>query len=173
MGDLNDFGRHGLQPDTFMRAVARRRTNGRDLNHCGRNPRRRMIPVRTRDLYTMNWGRKGAFVMIAVVVFWAAMPASVCLLGSHSAPVPDCCGTMAQGCDSPGMGACDSCCQIHGKNPALPPVPPSSIGHSQKLAAVIHQAGLELPAAPGGGYLNALETPPPKFSPGGAFALRI
>lgn len=121
----------------------------------------------------MNWGRKGALLMLAVVVFWAASPASTCLLASHSAGQPNCCGGMALSCDSPGMGADSSCCRVQGNNPAFTPVPSFSVWHSQKLAAVEHQAGLELPAAPGGGYGNALETPPPKFPPGGAFALRI
>lgn len=111
--------------------------------------------------------------MLLVVAFWAAMPVSACLLGTRHARQPDCCRAMAQNCDSPTMGADSSCCQIQGNNPAVTPVPPFSVGHPQKLAVIAHQAGLELPAAPGGGYGNALETPPLKFPPGGAFALRI
>jgi hypothetical protein len=121
----------------------------------------------------MNWSRKGALLTLSVVVFWAAMPASACLLGAHSAGLPDCCRTAAQGCDSAAMGADCSCCQVHGNNPANAPVTPFSVGQSQKLAAIAHPVGLELPAAPSGGYGNALETPPPKFPPGGALALRI
>jgi hypothetical protein len=121
----------------------------------------------------MNWSRKGALLMLAVVVFWAAMPASACLLGTHSAGLPDCCRAMTQGCDLPGMGASGSCCQVQGKNPAVPSVPPYSPLQSQKVTSVPHQAGMELPLVHGAEYRNALESPPLKFPPGGAFALRI
>ena len=121
----------------------------------------------------MNWGRKGALLMLAVVVLWTAMPVSACLLGIRQASQPDCCRIMAQDCDSPSMGASNSCCQIQGKNTAVIPVSPYSPKHAQKLAMVQQQAVMELPAAPGAGYTNALETPPPKFPPGGVFALRI
>lgn len=132
-----------------------------------------MLTVKTWRPNTMNWTRKGALTMLAVVVLGATMPVSACLLGKGHAGLPDCCPAMAQGCDSPGMGASNLCCQVQGKNLAVAPVPPFSVGHSQKPAFVAHQPGLELPAAQGGGYGNALETPPPKFPPGGAFALRI
>jgi len=120
----------------------------------------------------VNWGRKGALPMLAVVVFWAAMPASACLLGPHAAALPDCCRTTAQGCDSPEMGAANSCCQIRGTIPAVPQVPPYTTEHAQKLALVPHHAGLELLAAHGPAYGNAHATPP-QFPPGHAFALRI
>jgi hypothetical protein len=121
----------------------------------------------------MNWGRKGALLMLTVVAFWAAIPVSACLLSTRHANQPDCCRAMAQTCDSPAMGANNSCCQAHGENPAVPTVPPYAVGHSQKLAFVAHEADVELPAVPGAAYINALESPPPKFPPGGAFALRI
>jgi hypothetical protein len=121
----------------------------------------------------MNWGRKGALAMLTVVAFWATMPTFACLLGTRHASQPNCCRAMAQTCDSPATGADSSCCRIQGNNPAVAPVPPFSVGHSQNLAVVARQAGLELPAAPGGAYRNVLETPPPKFPPGGAFSLRI
>ena len=44
----------------------------------------------------MNWGRKGALLMLAVVAFWAVMPVSACLLGTRHACQPDCCRAMAQ-----------------------------------------------------------------------------
>jgi hypothetical protein len=121
----------------------------------------------------MNWERKGAWSMLAVVVVWATMPASACLLNMRHTGQPDCCRAMAQECDAPGIGASNSCCQVQGKNPAVPSVPPYSVGHSQKLAFVAYEAGVELRAVPGTAYINALESPPLKFPPGGAFALRI
>jgi hypothetical protein len=110
--------------------------------------------------------------MLAVVVFWAAMPAAACLLGSRSAALPDCCRAMAQGCDSPGMGAGSSCCQIRGEIPAIITVTPYTTEHAQNLALVTNQAGLELLAADGPAYGNTQEAPP-QFPPGGALALRI
>jgi hypothetical protein len=44
---------------------------------------------------------------------------------------------------------------------------------SQKLAVVLHQPGLHLRAFSCAMHRNASEAPPPKFPPGGAFALRI
>jgi hypothetical protein len=120
----------------------------------------------------MVWGRKGALLMLSVVVLWAAMPASACLLGAHSTTVPSCCGAAAQGCDSPGMGAADSCCQIQGKSPAVPPVPPYTLDQAQNLALVPNQVGLEPLVAHGPAYGNERKTPP-QYPPGGAFALRI
>jgi hypothetical protein len=121
----------------------------------------------------MNSGRKSALLMLVVVAFWATIPVSACLLGTRHASQPDCCRAMAQTCDSPAMSASGSCCQAQGENPAVPTVPPYSVGHSQTLAFVAHEAGVELRAAPGTAYINALESPPLKFPPGGAFALRI
>jgi hypothetical protein len=121
----------------------------------------------------MNWDRKGVLLMLAVAVLWAAAPASACLFGTRNSSQPVCCRAMAKDCGTPTMGADGSCCQIHGKAPAVTPVPPSSPVQSQELAFVPHQTAIEPPAAPGSGYRNALESPPPKFPPGGAFALRI
>lgn len=125
----------------------------------------------------MNWGRKGALLMLAVVAFWAAMPVlapvSACLLGMRHASQPDCCRAMAENSDSPAMSAGNSCCQAQGENPAVPSVPPFSVGHSQKLAFVAHGPGLEMRAVQRTAFINVLDAPPLKFPPGGAFALRI
>ncbi|HEV2487190.1 MAG TPA: hypothetical protein VGT08_16800 [Terracidiphilus sp.] len=121
----------------------------------------------------MNWDRKGVLLMLAVVVFWAAAPASSCLLGTRHSSQPDCCRATPKDCGTPAMGADSSCCQIHGKTPAVAPVQPYSPVRSHEVAYVPHQAGIGSMAAPGAGYQNALETPPPKFPPGGAFSLRI
>jgi len=136
-----------------------------------------MLTVKTWGLYTMNWGRKGALLMLAVVASWAAMPVlapvSACLLGTRHVSQPDCCRAMAENSDAPAMGADNSCCQAQGQNPAVPSVPPFSVGHSQKLVFVAHEAGLEPRAVPVIAYINPLDAPPLKFPPGGAFALRI
>jgi hypothetical protein len=119
----------------------------------------------------MNWNRKGALLILAVAVFWAAIPASACLLNIGHTGQPDCCRAMVQGCDSPRMGASSSCCQFQGKPPAVLPAPSATTEHGQTL--VLYQPGMEMLVADGSVYGNTLETPPPKFQPGGAFALRI
>jgi hypothetical protein len=124
-------------------------------------------------LHTMNWSRKGALLMLAVVVFWTAMPAGACLLGMRLARQPDCCRGMARECGSPGMSASSSCCRAHRQNIAVTPVPPYTPEHSQKLASVLYQAGQHLLASSPAGYWNALKAPPPKLAPGGSCILRI
>ena len=111
--------------------------------------------------------------MLAVVVFWTAMPASACLLARRPMGQRDCCRAMAKACNSPAMGADGSCCKVRGSNPAQVSVQQYSAGQSQEPAALPHQAAINPPADSGSGYMNALEAPPPKFPPGGAFALRI
>jgi hypothetical protein len=121
----------------------------------------------------MNWSRKGALSMLAVVVFWAALPASACLLNIGHPGQPDCCRDMVRDCDSPAMGASSSCCQFQGKPPAVLPAPPATTMHGQTLALVPQLAGMKNPAVDGAVHGNILQMPPPKFPPGGAFALRI
>jgi len=127
----------------------------------------------TRGLCTMNWSRKGALLMLAVVVFWAASPASACLLNNGHPGQLDCCRAMAPGCDLPGMTASSSCCQFQRTPASVLPAPPASTEHGQTLALVTHPAALEMPAGDGAAHGNTLQLPPPKFPPGGAFALRI
>jgi hypothetical protein len=121
----------------------------------------------------MNWGRKGALLMLAVVVLWTAIPASACLFAVHSTGQPDCCRGMAGEFDSPSMCANGSCCQAERQNAAVATAPLYSPEQSQKLAVAPHQPGLHLSAFSSAMHRNALETPPLKFPPGGAFALRI
>jgi hypothetical protein len=122
----------------------------------------------------MNWDRKGALLMLAVVVLWAAIPASACLLAVHSTGQPDCCRGMVQEFDSPLMCGSGSCCQAGRQNAAVAAAPLYSPKQSQRLAvAPPHQPGLHLRASSCAVHRNAFETPPLKFPPGGAFALRI
>jgi hypothetical protein len=121
----------------------------------------------------MNWHRKGVMSMLAVVVFWTALPVSACLLASHPLGQRDCCRAMARACKSQVMGADSSCCQVHRSDPALASVQPTSPVQSQETVALPCQVGIELPTVSGSGCTTAFEAPPPKFPPGGAFALRI
>ena len=132
-----------------------------------------MLTLKAVGLYTMNWGRKSALLMLAVVVLWTAIPASACLLAEHSTGQPDCCRGMARAFDSSSMCADGLCCQDHQQHAVVATVPLYSPELSQKLAVVPQQAGLQLRAFPGATHRNAFEAPPLKFPPGGAFALRI
>src|ERR1039458_9236246 len=98
-----------------------------------------MLTAGTWNLYTMNWDRKGVLLMLAVVVLWAAAPASARLLGTRHSSQPACCRAMAKDCETPAIGADSSCCQIHDKTPAVTPVRLSSPVQSQELASVPHQ----------------------------------
>jgi hypothetical protein len=121
----------------------------------------------------MTMGRKGAFLLLAVVVFWTALPASACLLARNATARPACCHAMKD-CDSPMMGADNSCCQMHGSNAAVVTILPYSLeDHAPQLIAMPYQFRMEMTAAQSSGYGDSFETPPPKFPPGGAFALRI
>jgi hypothetical protein len=132
-----------------------------------------MLTLESGDLNTMNWGRKGALSMLVVAVLWTAMPVSACLLTMQPAGRPACCHGMAQDCDSSAMCASGSCCQAERQNAAVAPVLPYSLEHLQKLALVALPAVLQPPATPAASHPIAFEAPPPKFPPGGAFALRI
>jgi hypothetical protein len=121
----------------------------------------------------MNWGRKSALLMLSVVVLWTAVPACACLFAVHSTGHPDCCPGMAREFDSPSMCANASCCEAERQNAAVTTVSLYSSKQSQKLAVVPHQPGLHLRAFSYAMHRNAFDTPPLKFPPGGAFALRI
>jgi hypothetical protein len=122
----------------------------------------------------MNWDRKGALLMLVVVAFWAAIPASACLLAARQTSQPVCCHSM-DNCSPTGLAADNSCCQMRGSSPAVTPVPPYSPEQAQRLALLPHhhQELAEQAVAPAAGYASAFGTPSPKSPPGGAFALRI
>ena len=132
-----------------------------------------MLTLKAVGLYTMNWGRKSALLMLAVVVLWTALPASTCLLAAHSTGQPDCCRGMARKLASPSMCANPSCCQAERQNAAVATAPLSFPEKSLKLTFTQHQAGLQLRAFSRASHGNPFEAPPPKFQPDGAFALRI
>jgi hypothetical protein len=132
-----------------------------------------MLTIETGDLRTMNLGRKGALLMLAVVVFWTAAPVCACLLTTQPSGQHSCCRSMERKCGMPGMSMNGSCCRVQQQNTAVTPVPPYSPEHSQKLGFVPHQASLQLSVALVFGFQDALEEPPPKFPPGCSSILRI
>ncbi|MGA7857284.1 MAG: hypothetical protein WCA11_05135 [Terracidiphilus sp.] len=123
----------------------------------------------------MTWSRKSALLMLAMTVFWTAVPASACLLAMPTTGQHSCCRamTMELACAPAGTTANRSCCQVGRQDPAVPPVPLSTSKHSQRLAYVPNQAALQAPTSQSAACRNALEAPPPKSSPGGISILRI
>lgn len=111
--------------------------------------------------------------MLAVAVFWTAMPASACLLGMQPMRQHDCCRGMARMCTSAGMAASGACCQAGPRNTAVAPEAPYSPEHAQKLVIIPHQATAHAPATLRAAYGNAFEAPPPKAASSSGSILRI
>ncbi len=123
----------------------------------------------------MTWGKKSALLMLAMMVFWTALPVSACVLAMPTAGQHACCDgmTMTMASAPARTTANGSCCQIGRQNPAVPPVPLSSFERSQQLAFVPIQAALQVSLSQGTVCRNALKAPPPKSSLGSIFILRI
>jgi hypothetical protein len=123
----------------------------------------------------MTFDRKSALFMLAMTVFWIAMPASACLPAMRTTGQRSCCGAMSMtpACAPTGSTPNRSCCQIGRQNPAVTPVAQSSSEHSQRLAFVPAPANLQATISQGAACGNALEAPSPNSSPGGISILRI
>ncbi len=122
----------------------------------------------------MSWGRKGALLMLAVVVFWTAMPVSACLLARQFPTQKDCCGAMARNCNAPGSASNTSCCKTTRQEAAVTPATSYSYEQAQKLELVPGTANLlSLPQIHISLNRIAFETPPPRPSPGCNSKLQI
>jgi hypothetical protein len=133
-----------------------------------------MFIVETRNLDTMTWGRKSALLLLAMTVFWTAMPASACLLAMPAMGQHSCCDAMdlTLACAPAGTTSNGSCCQAARQDPAVAPATQST-EHAQRLAFVLTGINLLTPGSRSAARPNALEAPPPKSSPGGNSILRI
>ena len=65
----------------------------------------------------MLMGKKGAILMLAIVVLWAAGPA---LAFITPAPCHSCCRAMMMDCDPATMSAAHPCCQLDSSGTAIP-----------------------------------------------------
>lgn len=122
-----------------------------------------LLPV-----YTMRMGKGIArLLLLAIVVFWAAMPAFACLSGpaQHS-----CCLGMTEDCSSPAMTATD-CCVVQ-QLPVLP-------GHFAIASQVVNPAALPIvietliPSELFGSPSPSVADSPPANSPATQPILRI
>jgi hypothetical protein len=69
------------------------------------------------SVYTMRVGKRSAWLMLVVVVLWAAVPALACLMPTDQ---DDCCRQMMQVAGSCDTGASQSCCQVHAPDTSVP-----------------------------------------------------
>ncbi len=121
----------------------------------------------------MNWSRKGALLMLAVVAFWTAMPASACLLGIRPMRQHDCCRKMMRMCGSAATAAGGACCQAGQRNTAVAPEAPATLENAQKLAIIPHQAVAHDTTVLRVAYGHVFDSPPPKAASSSGSVLRI
>jgi len=120
----------------------------------------------------MQMGRKSAFVLLANVVLWAAMPALACLTPVSRRP---CCQGMARiACDSQAMMQSDDCCQVHIPDAPMPPGVALLADHLTYSAPAAVPAALTVLADLASTVtLRAAEAQSPPGSPGAGAVLRI
>ena len=120
----------------------------------------------------MHVGKKGALVLLAIVVLWAATPALACL--TPTTAHRSCCKGMAmQGCDSAAMMHCGECCRMQPADAPLLPGSANAVDHAVGSVPSPAPTALALPTAIGNPILLAFEAPLPPGSPGAGSILRI
>jgi hypothetical protein len=90
----------------------------------------------------MQVGRKGALMLLAVVVLWAAMPSFACL---KAATRPSCCQEEMQDCGSPLTMASPDCCAVQPSPAPILPGDATNTGHRENPAAlhIAYEASLQ------------------------------
>ena len=121
----------------------------------------------------MKSSRKGALLLLAVVVFWTAMPASACLLGLKPMRQHDCCRRMMRMCGSAAMVTGGACCQAAPRSAAVTPTPAYTPEQVQKLVVIPHKVSLHSAATLRAAQGIAFEAPPPKAPSSSGSVLRI
>ena len=119
----------------------------------------------------MRMSRKGALLMLIVVLLWSALPASAFLLTSRSTGLPPCCRGMGQSCPMRGTGLGCAACGKLGENVAVAPEAPPA--QAQTAVFLPYRTSLLLCDASGPQGQFAFDAPPPEPSPGGVSILRI
>lgn len=121
------------------------------------------------SVYTVNVGKKSAWLMVVLVAFWAATPALASLKPDQA---DACCRQMMQGCGSCDVGASQSCCQVHAPDTGVPLGRATQV---ERLVPLIHiDAGqvLPVPAACRVSSCQTVEASPP-IPQAGSSVLRI
>lgn len=127
----------------------------------------------------MRVGRKGALLLLAVVVLWAAAPALACLTPAANA---ECCRNMNMACcrgmhmrghDSSAPAYCGDMCRLRRADAALLPGSDSTVDHAVCLAESAVPAAAVLPPASGCEAALPPDPSPPPDSAGEGSVLRI
>jgi hypothetical protein len=118
----------------------------------------------------MRVGRKGALVLLAVVVLWAATPALACLTpaAQHA-----CCQGMMQGCGSSPMMTNHACCRVQPPAPADPSGAASAADHAFQCAQLPVRVATLAPPSSTTVSNRITGAPPPESLPGNNSILRI
>ena len=119
----------------------------------------------------MPMSRKGAFVLLAIVILWTATPALACL--TPTAHRSCCQGMVMQDCGSAVMMHCGDCCSVRPADAPLLPGSTSAVDHAAGSVPSPAPAALALPPAAGHAIPLASESPLLPGSPGLGFILRI
>ena len=126
----------------------------------------------TYKLAVMNWLRKRALLVLALMVIWTALPSLACAIPANETQLPACCCGMGHSCthmkDMHG-----SCCHLNHQNPAMEAIPPFSPEHTHHLVFAAYIL-LPLPTLGNQASLTTIPAlPVPTASPGSSTNLRI
>jgi hypothetical protein len=116
--------------------------------------------------------RKGALLLLVLMVTWTATPLLVCAATSSRAHVPPCCRAMAQPCGQATLMS-GSCCTVEKTQLPVEPVTTLSLESSHNVAFVPAGAGPEVQTASAAQLRAADAAPAPDTSPGRTSILRI
>ena len=119
----------------------------------------------------MHVGRKGAFVLLVIMVLWAAMPALACLTPTAHRSCRQ--GMAMQGCGSSAMMQCGDCCRVQPADAPLLPGSACAVDHTVGSIPSPALTALALLPSTGQAILLVSEAPPPPGFSGAGSILRI
>ena len=105
----------------------------------------------------MQVSTKNAWIMLAIIVLWAALPGLACLApAAHQ----DCCQQMMQDCGSSMAMTDPSCCKVHSSDPSMPPAQASRPEGNNVPAHIFLSLKFELAPLDEAKATPVAETPP-------------
>lgn len=100
---------------------------------------------------------KNAWIMLAIMVLWTALPGLACLApAAHQ----DCCRQMMQDCGSSMAMADPSCCKVHSSDNSIPPAQASRPEGTSVPAHAFTSLRLDLAPLDDAKSTAVAETPP-------------
>ena len=119
----------------------------------------------------MRVGTKNAWMMLAIMVLWTALPGLDCFT---PAPHQDCCKhMMMQDCGSSMAMADPSCCKVHSSDQNIPPAQTARPEGATVPAHVYLAVSFDLAALDSTNSAPVTETPPRTAASGRISILRI